>query len=55
MSLYVYDPTGLRLEFTVDCVAMPEIAARQRATARETLSRRLAGDHSSNNEFRPQG
>jgi glyoxylase I family protein len=55
MSLYVYDPNGLRLEFTVDCVAMPEIAARQRATARETLSRRLAGDHSSNNEFRPQG
>jgi hypothetical protein len=35
--------------------AMPEIAGRQRATAHETLSRWLAGDHSSNNEFRPWG
>jgi len=34
---------------------MPEIAGRQRVTAHETLNRWLAGDHSSNNEFRPQG
>jgi hypothetical protein len=31
------------------------IAGRQRATAHETLSRWLAGDHSSNNEFYPKG
>jgi glyoxylase I family protein len=55
LSLYVYDPNGLRLEFTADSADMPEIAKRQRASAHETLSRWLAGDHSSNNEYRPQG
>ena len=55
MSPYVHGPNGLQLEFTVDCTAMPEIAGRQRATAHETLSRWLAGDHLSNNEFRPKG
>jgi glyoxylase I family protein len=52
-SLYVYDPDGLRLEFTVDRADMPEILARQRTSAHETLRRWLAGDHASNNEYRP--
>jgi hypothetical protein len=51
-SLYVYDPNGVRLEFTADCDDMPEILVRQKATAHETLRRWLAGDHASNNELR---
>jgi glyoxylase I family protein len=52
MSLYVYDPNGLRIELAADCDEMPEIMVRQKATARETLRRWLAGDHTSNNELR---
>jgi hypothetical protein len=32
-SLYVYDPNGVRLEFTAECDEMPEILVRQKATA----------------------
>jgi glyoxylase I family protein len=53
-SLYVRDPNGLRLEFTVDIAEMPDILAWQRASAHETLSRWLAGDHTSNNTYRPE-
>lgn len=52
-SLYVTDPNGLRLEFTVDIDSMPQIMAAQRATCHQTLARWLAGDHASNNTYRP--
>lgn len=52
MSLYVYDPNGVRLELTADCEQMPDILAWQKTTAHETLRRWLAGDHASNNDLR---
>ena len=52
ISLYVYDPNGVRLELTADCDQMPEILVWQRATAHETLQRWLAGDHATNNDLR---
>jgi len=52
LSLYVYDPNGVRIELTADCEEMPEILIRQKATAHETLRRWLAGDHTSNNDLR---
>ena len=51
-SLYVRDPNGLRLEFTVDVPEMPQISLEKRATAHEDLERWLSGDHSSNNKYR---
>lgn len=51
-SLYVRDPNGLRLEFTVDRPDMPQISEKKRATAHEDLAKWLAGDHSSNNIYR---
>lgn len=51
-SLYVRDPNGLRLEFTVDRPDMPEISAKKRQTAHEDLHKWLAGDHTSNNIYR---
>ena len=54
-SIYFHDPNGLRLEFAVDHPDMPSILEQQRPLAHETLQRWLAGDHSSNNVFRPAG
>jgi glyoxylase I family protein len=54
MSLYVRDPNGLRLEFTVDSPDMPDILEWQKASAHQTLTRWLAGDHASNNTYRPE-
>lgn len=54
LSLYVRDPNGLRLEFTVDSPDMPEILEWQKASAHQTLRRWLAGDHASNNAYRPE-
>jgi glyoxylase I family protein len=51
-SLYLRDPNGLRLEFTVDRPEMPEITETKRLTAHEDLAKWLAGDHSSNNSYR---
>lgn len=51
-SIYASDPNGMILELTTD---NPEAAAGnelRRATAREELTRWLAGDHHSNNIFR---
>lgn len=53
-SLYVNDPNGLRLEFTVDVPDMPDILRQQKASAHQTLARWLAGDHTSNNSYRPE-
>jgi glyoxylase I family protein len=51
-SVYVTDPNGMILEFTLDHPQADEIAAQQRARAHSELRRWLAGDHSSNNTYR---
>lgn len=48
-SLYVEDPNGLLLEFTVDPPNVEKINAARRADAHQTLKRWLAGDHTANN------
>lgn len=48
-SLYVFDPSGLLIEFTVDHEDVDSINAAQRQTARGDLARWLAGDHTPNN------
>lgn len=50
-SLYVTDPDGLRLEFTLDAANVEEINAVQARTARETLNRWVAGNRKSNNDW----
>jgi catechol 2,3-dioxygenase-like lactoylglutathione lyase family enzyme len=52
-SIYVQDPDGLLVEFTSDPPDAGEIAARQRATAHETLRRWQAGNRLVNNNIRP--
>ena len=51
-SLYVDDPDRLVLEFTSEPDDAAETARWQQRTARETLSRWLAGDRRPNNELR---
>jgi catechol 2,3-dioxygenase-like lactoylglutathione lyase family enzyme len=51
-SLYVEDPNGLLLEFTVDHESAPEIDKEQRGKAHRELKRWLEGDYTSNNPFR---
>ena len=52
-SVYVTDPNGLILEFTHDHPQADEIARTRRASAHADLKRWLAGDHTSNNTYRP--
>jgi catechol 2,3-dioxygenase-like lactoylglutathione lyase family enzyme len=52
VSLYVMDPNGLLLEFTVDHPDAGKIGDERRRTARADLARWLAGDHTSNNAYR---
>ncbi len=52
-SLYLTDPNGLVLEFTVDHPDVEKIDATRRDGAHRDLARWLSGDHSSNNEWRP--
>jgi glyoxylase I family protein len=52
VSLYVTDPNGLLLEFSVDHADVEQINSERRRTAREDLARWLAGDHRSNNTYR---
>jgi catechol 2,3-dioxygenase-like lactoylglutathione lyase family enzyme len=54
VSLYVTDPNGLNLEFTVDHPEAEKITAKRAATAHEDLRKWLAGDRSTNNEWRVQ-
>lgn len=49
-SLYVFDPSRLLIEFTVDHEDVDAINASQRETAHSDLARWLAGDHAPNNE-----
>ena len=53
VSLYVTDPNGLLLEFTVDHADVEKIEAIRKDNAHRDLSRWLSGDHESNNEWRP--
>jgi catechol 2,3-dioxygenase-like lactoylglutathione lyase family enzyme len=49
-SLYVFDPSGLLVEFTVDHEDVDTINAEKRRTAHADLERWLSGDHTPNNE-----
>ncbi|GCD96043.1 VOC family protein [Embleya hyalina] len=52
LSLYVKDPNGLQLEFTLDHPDAEKIDAERRTTAHADLARWLDGDHGSNNRWR---
>lgn len=51
-SLYVLDPDGLTVEFTVDASDAAAIDEWQRRDAHQTLERWLHGDHTPNNDVR---
>jgi catechol 2,3-dioxygenase-like lactoylglutathione lyase family enzyme len=51
-SLYVKDPNGMLVEFTVDHPDAAAIQSDRRADAHTELQRWLAGDHTSNNTYR---
>jgi len=51
-SVYVTDPNGLILEFTLDAPEVEQINKDRMADAHETLARWLKGDHTSNNDYR---
>jgi len=51
-SLYVSDPNGLIVEFTVDHPAVDKINDEQRKIAKRELARWLSGDHTPNNDIR---
>ena len=51
-SVYVTDPNGLILEFTLDSPRAPEINRERRASAHADLKRWMAGDYTNNNTFR---
>ena len=53
-SLYVEDPNGMLVEFTVDDPAAEAINAERLDDAHATLERWLAGDHTSNNTYRSE-
>ena len=51
-SVYVTDPNGLILEFTLDSPRAEQINRHRRASAHADLKRWIAGDHTSNNTYR---
>ncbi len=51
-SVYVTDPNGLILEFTLDHPEADKISHDRRADAHRELKRWLAGNHTSNNTYR---
>jgi len=51
-SVYVQDPNGLILEFTLDHPKAAEINTTRKANAHKDLKRWMAGDHTSNNTYR---
>ena len=51
-SVYVTDPNGMILEFTLDAPNAADINKVRRKTAHEDLWRWLKGDHASNNTYR---
>ena len=51
-SLYVKDPNGMILEFTLDAPNADQINTDRKGDAQATLKRWLKGDHTSNNTYR---
>jgi catechol 2,3-dioxygenase-like lactoylglutathione lyase family enzyme len=51
-SVYVVDPNGMTVEFTLDDPRAPAGDAERKAKAHDELKRWLAGDWTSNNNFR---
>ena len=51
-SVYVTDPNGMIVEFTLDHPDVVKINRDARAKAHSELKRWLAGDHTSNNNYR---
>ncbi len=51
-SVYVVDPNGMTVEFTLDDPRAPAGDAARKAKAHDELKRWLAGDHTSNNNYR---
>jgi glyoxylase I family protein len=51
-SVYIKDPNGMLLEFTLDAPNADQIAKDRKADAHATLKRWLSGDHTSNNTYR---
>jgi glyoxylase I family protein len=51
-SVYVVDPNGLTLEFTLDSPRALEINRERRTNAHADLERWIAGDHTPNNTYR---
>lgn len=51
-SVYIQDPNGLILEFTLDAPGADAINKERRIKAHDDLKRWLAGDHKSNNVYR---
>jgi catechol 2,3-dioxygenase-like lactoylglutathione lyase family enzyme len=54
-SVYAVDPNGMILELACDTKGVEAGAAKRRRAAHKELSRWLAGDHHSNNTYRPEG
>ena len=52
-SIYVVDPDGLNIEFTVDAPNYPEICEYEHKRARVELEKWMAGDHTPNHNVRP--
>jgi glyoxylase I family protein len=52
-SLYATDPNGMIVELTVDASGMEASDAERLTNAHSELKRWLAGDHRSNNTYRP--
>jgi catechol 2,3-dioxygenase-like lactoylglutathione lyase family enzyme len=48
-SLYVTDPNGLIVEFTLDDARAPDLNAKRKLDAHSELKRWLGGDHTPNN------
>ena len=51
-SVYIKDPNGMILEFTLDAPNADQIAKDRKVDAHATLDRWLRGDHTSNNMYR---
>jgi hypothetical protein len=51
-SVYVNDPNGLIVEFTLDAPNVLEISRDRLANAHADLKRWIGGDHTSNNTYR---
>jgi glyoxylase I family protein len=51
-SVYIKDPNGMLLEFTLDAPNADQIAEDRKADAHATLKRWLRGDRTSNNMYR---